>query len=148
MLVRPRSCTDCGVRANFPLQILLVCEGLDTIASVAINGKPVGMADNMFRRWQWDVSHVLVPGSNRIAVSFLNAPGAAAAAAAAYPYDVPTSDNETQQHGEPYRNFLRKGEMDGFDVSDRWASDEVLHEGVCVCICMYVCVCRATRLVK
>jgi beta-mannosidase len=48
----------------------LVCEGLDTIAEVRINGALVLSADNMHRTWRRRVGAVLRPGSNRIAVRF------------------------------------------------------------------------------
>ncbi|MHB8063875.1 MAG: glycosyl hydrolase 2 galactose-binding domain-containing protein, partial [Ruminiclostridium sp.] len=36
--------------------VLLRCEGLDTIASIKINGNLVGNADNMHRTWEFDIS--------------------------------------------------------------------------------------------
>jgi len=33
----------------------LVCEGLDTLATVSLNGHVLGTTDNMFRQYQWDV---------------------------------------------------------------------------------------------
>src|SRR5690242_5840352 len=43
--------------------ITLVCEGLDTIADVYLNGTYLGHAENMFRRWEWDVKKLLRDGS-------------------------------------------------------------------------------------
>jgi beta-mannosidase len=34
----------------------LVCDGLDTLAEVSLNGKPIGKADNMYRQWKWEVT--------------------------------------------------------------------------------------------
>jgi len=48
----------------------LVFEGLDTAAEVRLNGRLVGRADNMFRRWRFDVRGVLRPGDNCIEVLF------------------------------------------------------------------------------
>lgn len=48
----------------------LVFEGLDTVAEVTINGSPVGSARNMHRSYRWEVSSLLVQGSNTIAVTF------------------------------------------------------------------------------
>jgi beta-mannosidase len=51
-------------------QVLLECQGLDTLATVRVNGKEVLNADNMFRTWQVDVKPALVPGTNDISVYF------------------------------------------------------------------------------
>ena len=48
----------------------LVCEGLDTIAEIWVNGRSVGRADNMFRTWRFDLSQTLNPGENRIVITF------------------------------------------------------------------------------
>jgi beta-mannosidase len=52
----------------------LVCEGLDTVAEVQINGALVGHAGNMFRTWRWPVKALLHAGENRISVRFRSAP--------------------------------------------------------------------------
>lgn len=46
----------------------LVCAGLDTLATVWINGVEVGRAANMLIERRFDVSGALHPGVNRIAV--------------------------------------------------------------------------------
>ena len=51
-------------------RILLHCEGLDTLASVSINGQFIGTAENMFRTWEFDVKPHLKLGENRIEVAF------------------------------------------------------------------------------
>ncbi|RLE97098.1 MAG: glycoside hydrolase family 2 protein [Thermoprotei archaeon] len=48
----------------------LVFEGLDTFATIWVNGVEVGRADNMFIPWIFDVKHLLRPGRNVIAVKF------------------------------------------------------------------------------
>ena len=50
--------------------LYLRCEGLDTIASVFINGEPVGLANNMHRVWEFDVKKVLRVGENTLEVRF------------------------------------------------------------------------------
>lgn len=51
-------------------RVLLRCHGLDTLATVTMNGVLIGRADNMFRRWEFDVKHVLAAGENTIRVDF------------------------------------------------------------------------------
>lgn len=51
-------------------RIALVCEGLDTIADVTLNGKLLGHAENMFRRWEWDVKKILREGENELRIFF------------------------------------------------------------------------------
>src|ERR1041385_7840673 len=50
--------------------ILLVCAGLDTIADVHLNGTYLGHAENMFRRWEWKVKHLLRVGENELSIVF------------------------------------------------------------------------------
>ena len=50
--------------------IALVCEGLDTIADVYLNGTYVGHAENMFRRWEWNVKAFLREGENELRILF------------------------------------------------------------------------------
>ncbi len=49
-------------------KIILTFDGLDTLAEVFINGKQVGSADNMFRRYAWDVTEELVDDENEVRV--------------------------------------------------------------------------------
>ena len=53
-------------------QLILKCDGLDTLATVAINGTEVLKADNMVRVWEADVAAALKPGRNTITVTFDN----------------------------------------------------------------------------
>jgi beta-mannosidase len=48
----------------------LVCDGLDTLATVELNGQVVGSANNMFRQWRWDVGHLLRTGDNELLIRF------------------------------------------------------------------------------
>jgi beta-mannosidase len=54
-------------------RVLLCCYGLDTLATVSINGVPVGTAENMHRTCEFDVKSVLKEGENTIEI-FLAAP--------------------------------------------------------------------------
>lgn len=49
-------------------RVVLLCEGLDTLAEVYLNGTPVLNADNMHRTYEVDVKPLLVIGENRIHV--------------------------------------------------------------------------------
>ncbi len=51
-------------------KVLLRCEGLDTLATVKVNGCKLGNTDNMFRTWEFDVKKALVPGENKIEIRF------------------------------------------------------------------------------
>lgn len=48
----------------------LVCEGLDTLAEIRINGEFLARTDNMFRTWRFDVKPFLVSGENEISIIF------------------------------------------------------------------------------
>jgi beta-mannosidase len=50
-------------------QVLLHCDGLDTLAELAVNGAVAGRADNMHRTWVFDVKPLLQAGRNRISVT-------------------------------------------------------------------------------
>ena len=58
----------------------LVFGGLDTVATVAVNGTVVGSTRNMHRSYRFDVSAVLRPGDNELTVSFSSPVKAADAA--------------------------------------------------------------------
>ena len=47
----------------------LVFDGLDTFASVSLNGQPLAATDNMFRRWRLPAKALLKPGRNTLLVS-------------------------------------------------------------------------------
>ncbi len=51
-------------------QVTLVCDGLDTLGQVALNGQQVGSFENMFRQYRWDVKALLHPGENEIVFTF------------------------------------------------------------------------------
>src|SRR5512138_2165783 len=52
-------------------KVLLVADGLDTLATVMLNGQEVGRTDNMFRQYRWDVKPLLRPDAEiEIEVAF------------------------------------------------------------------------------
>ncbi len=80
-------------------------EGLDTVATVAVNGHVVLEAQNAFRRYRPDVGDLLKAGENRIEILIRSSLQAAAARQAAQPFRVPWSkDNSPLPNG----NMLRK----------------------------------------
>ena len=50
--------------------VTLVCDGLDTLAEVALNGELLGATDNMFRQYRWDVKSLLHEGENEVVIVF------------------------------------------------------------------------------
>lgn len=78
----------------------LVAEGLDTVATVTLNGQEIGRTANQHRSYRFDVTDVLVAGSNELVIEFAGPVTAAeriAAEAGTWPH--------TNHH--PY-NALRK----------------------------------------
>ena len=51
-------------------RVFLVCDGLDTLADVALNGQVLGHAENAFRQYRWDVKALLAEGENELLASF------------------------------------------------------------------------------
>ena len=50
--------------------IWLVCDGLDTLAAVSLNGRPLGRAANMFRQYRWEVKPFIHAGENELHIHF------------------------------------------------------------------------------
>jgi beta-mannosidase len=59
--------------------IWLVCDGLDTLATVSLNGHQLGHTENMFRQYRWDVKPLLTATENDLRIAF-NSPVQFAAA--------------------------------------------------------------------
>jgi len=51
-------------------RVLLRCEGLDTLATITLNGQNVAKTDNMYRTWEFDVRSLLRVGDNTLAITF------------------------------------------------------------------------------
>ena len=62
-------------------RIDLVCEGLDTVARVELNGTEIGRTQNMHRAYRFDAAGALREGSNVLRVGFASAYGYAQAMA-------------------------------------------------------------------
>ena len=50
--------------------VWLVCDGLDTLASLTLNGQLLGSTANMFRQYRWDVKPLLKPHGNDLRINF------------------------------------------------------------------------------
>lgn len=48
----------------------VVCDGLDTLATLRLNGEELARTDNMHRRYRFNVAARLVPGRNRLEIVF------------------------------------------------------------------------------
>jgi beta-mannosidase len=51
-------------------RVFLVCDGLDTLADVKLDGQIVGHAQNAFRRYEWDVTALLTGSEHELHISF------------------------------------------------------------------------------
>ncbi|MBB5869452.1 beta-mannosidase [Allocatelliglobosispora scoriae] len=51
----------------------LVCDGLDTVATLTLNGIELGTTANMHRRYRFDLRPAVQPGRNTLAVEFASA---------------------------------------------------------------------------
>eukprot|EP00698_Gefionella_okellyi_P014343 TRINITY_DN3979_c0_g1_i4.p1 TRINITY_DN3979_c0_g1~~TRINITY_DN3979_c0_g1_i4.p1 ORF type:complete len:684 (-),score=136.11 TRINITY_DN3979_c0_g1_i4:579-2630(-) len=87
--------------------LLLVTEGLDTVATVKINDVLVGQGENSHLRYEWDIKHAVQVGTNTIVVQFTSAVKYGAAQAAQYPYEVPYVQFPDQIDNRP---FVRKAQ--------------------------------------
>lgn len=52
--------------------VMLKCDGLDTFSSIVINGYEIGITDNMFRIWTYDIKEYLNIGVNKITIKFFS----------------------------------------------------------------------------
>ncbi|MDD3642862.1 MAG: glycoside hydrolase family 2 protein [Candidatus Krumholzibacteria bacterium] len=73
-------------------RVELIFEGLDTYASVALNGEPLLEADNMFRIWTVPCRGLLREGDNELLVRFRSPLRVEAEKRAASPYGYPGGD--------------------------------------------------------
>ena len=52
-------------------KVILVCEGIDTLCTLYLNGKEVGKTENMHRVYEFNVEDFLIDGTNEIKAVFL-----------------------------------------------------------------------------
>ncbi|XP_015249111.1 PREDICTED: beta-mannosidase [Cyprinodon variegatus] len=90
-------------------KVLLIFDGVDTVASVSLNGIVLGKTDNMFRRYDFSVRDQLKVGDNVLEVSFLSPVLYASERRKAHSsYVVPPECPPDVQKGECHVNFIRK----------------------------------------
>ncbi|XP_041827729.1 beta-mannosidase [Melanotaenia boesemani] len=90
-------------------KVLLVFDGVDTVASISLNGIKVGKTDNMFRRYDFSVRDLLKNDDNVVEVSFLSPVLYASERRKAHAsYRVPPECPPDVQKGECHVNFIRK----------------------------------------
>ncbi|XP_068195746.1 beta-mannosidase isoform X2 [Antennarius striatus] len=90
-------------------KVLLIFDGVDTVASIHLNGIIVGKTDNMFRRYDFPVRDLLRDGENFLNVSLLSPVLYASERREAHSaYRVPPECPPDVQKGECHVNFIRK----------------------------------------
>ena len=100
----------------------LVFEGLDTYASVTLNGVPVLEADNMFRVWRVDVKRALKVGDNTLRVVFRSPINEVLPRMKAVGYELPASNDQ----GEKTSPYTRKAPYQyGWDWGPRFVTSGV-----------------------
>jgi beta-mannosidase len=80
----------------------LIFEGLDTHATVQLNGEVILNADNMFRTWSIDVSDLLIKGENHLEILFHSPEEYNTRQAAKLPYVLP-EDERVHSRKAPYQ---------------------------------------------
>jgi beta-mannosidase len=88
-------------------RVVLQCDGLDTVATVSVNGQKVGESVNMHVGHEFDVSDALEAGENEVTVAFRSPVEYGQERAAEYPYEVPCIRYPVDQPGRP---FVRKAQ--------------------------------------
>jgi beta-mannosidase len=59
---------DAGLLAQE--HVFLVCDGLDTLAEITLNGQLLGKTENMFRQYKWEIKSLLRDGENELVITF------------------------------------------------------------------------------
>ena len=89
--------------------LTLTLENVDCIATVLLNGKAIGRTQNMFIRYDFDITGKLRAGENTLRVEFDVTRRVAAARAAAHPFPLPFTRNYLTNGLEGvHMNFVRK----------------------------------------
>ena len=100
----------------------LVFEGLDTYATVTLNGEKILEADNMFRTWRVDVKRALKPGPNTLHVLFRSPINEVLPIMAKMNYQLPAVNDQ----GEKTSPFTRKAPYQyGWDWGPRFVTSGI-----------------------
>ncbi|XP_051941278.1 beta-mannosidase isoform X1 [Hippocampus zosterae] len=92
-------------------QVLLILDGVDTAASVWLNGALVGRTDNMFRSYVFPIRELLKAEENTLLVRFLSSIVYAAQRRNAHAaYAIPPECPPSVQKGQCHVNFIRKAQ--------------------------------------
>ncbi|KAG1950792.1 beta-mannosidase [Pimephales promelas] len=90
---------------------ILVFEGVDTISTISLNGVTIGKTDNMFRRYDFEVTGLLKDQENILQVWIMSAVTYASQKSHAHTeYRVPPDCPPPVQKGECHVNFIRKAQ--------------------------------------
>lgn len=96
----------------------MVFEGLDTYATVTLNGEEILKSDNMFRQWEVDIKQYLKSGSNELKVLFTPPSLYHKETLKNAPYELPAANETVDQKVSPY---TRKAAYQfGWDFSPRF----------------------------
>jgi beta-mannosidase len=100
----------------------LVFDGLDTYATVTLNGSVLLEADNMFRTWRVDAKRLLKPGANTLRVTFRSPINEILPLMAKMSYQLPASNDQ----GEKTSPFTRKAPYQyGWDWGPRFVTSGI-----------------------
>ncbi|HEU4596078.1 MAG TPA: hypothetical protein VFS10_13130, partial [Pyrinomonadaceae bacterium] len=103
-------------------RVELVFEGLDTYASVTLNGVPLLDADNMFRVWRVDAKRALRAGENTLRVVFRSPVNEVLPRMKAIGYELPAVNDQ----GEKTSPYTRKAPYQyGWDWGPRFVTSGV-----------------------
>ncbi|XP_051945755.1 beta-mannosidase [Xyrauchen texanus] len=90
---------------------VLVFEGVDTVSTISLNGVTIGKTDNMFRRYDFEVTGLLKDQDNILQVWLMSAVTYASQRSHAHTqYRVPPTCPPPVQKGECHVNFIRKAQ--------------------------------------
>ncbi len=103
--------------------IELEFEGLDTYASVFVNGKEVIIANNMFRSWQADLKDYVIEGANLLEVKFTSPLNYNKEKAESYTHKLPAGNETVDLKVSP---FTRKAAYHfGWDWGPRFITSGI-----------------------
>lgn len=110
--------------------LMLRFNGLDTYAEVTLNGEKILEADNMFRRWDVDVTHKVLAGDNELLIHFFSPIARGLQELESYGYKLPATNDQAVngglESGEALSVFMRKAPYHfGWDWGPRFVTSGV-----------------------